>query len=52
MNNQTKIIVYSLLVSAVISSSFHPVEAQAQIPHNPSDGISIASSSMASEWCR
>ena len=32
MNNQTKIIVYSLLVSAVISSSFHPVEAQAQIP--------------------
>jgi hypothetical protein len=32
MNNQTKIIVYSLLVSAVISSSFQPVEAQAQIP--------------------
>lgn len=32
MNNWTKIIVYSLSVSAVISSSFHPVGAQAQIP--------------------
>ena len=32
MNNQTKNIVYSLLGSAVISGTFHPMAAQAQIP--------------------